>query len=324
MIASNCVIVNGAKKSILLDLQREKYYELTEVLTSILSKKFFKSWDNLNNQEEEFLKFLIEEEVLVLIPESTIEMFPTLDTSYHSSASVSNFIIELSLLNIEYSNRILKDLNTLGCVHLEVRVCEDISFIQLLDYLALIKDTTIEIVDIFLPFIQGKIENIEKLKVHASEVRWIYIYSAPIKDLATLNKKRISNTLYIKQNIDASLCGNISPFYFSINIATFNESKSYNSCLNCKISVDRNGKIKNCPSMNFDYGSIEADNLSKIILNKKYIKYQSIKKDDIKVCKDCEYRYICTDCRAFIEDPQDLKSKPLKCKYNPYTGVWEK
>ena len=42
----------------------------------------------------------------------------------------------------------------------------------------------------------------------------------------------------------------------------------------------------------------------------------------IHVCKDCEFRYICTDCRAYIEDPNDILSKPLKCGYNPYTAEW--
>jgi len=28
------------------------------------------------------------------------------------------------------------------------------------------------------------------------------------------------------------------------------------------------------------------------------------------------------DCRAYIEDPEDINSKSLKCGYNPYTGEW--
>jgi hypothetical protein len=51
-------------------------------------------------------------------------------------------------------------------------------------------------------------------------------------------------------------------------------------------------------------------------------KYWDINKDKIHVCKDCEFRYICTDCRAYVEDPEDILSKPLKCDYNLYTGEW--
>lgn len=45
----------------------------------------------------------------------------------------------------------------------------------------------------------------------------------------------------------------------------------------------------------------------------------SISKSRIKVCKDCEFRHICTDCRAYIDDPNDIYSKPLKCGYDPYS-----
>ena len=49
----------------------------------------------------------------------------------------------------------------------------------------------------------------------------------------------------------------------------------------------------------------------------------NIAKDQIKICKDCEFRYSCSDCRAYLEIPDDIYSKPLKCGYNPYTTEWE-
>jgi hypothetical protein len=32
---------------------------------------------------------------------------------------------------------------------------------------------------------------------------------------------------------------------------------------------------------------------------------------------------MCTDCRVYLQDPNDIYSKPLKCGYNPYTNKWE-
>jgi len=57
--------------------------------------------------------------------------------------------------------------------------------------------------------------------------------------------------------------------------------------------------------------------------NDDFKKYWDITKDDISVCKSCEFRYVCTDCRAFVETPDDLYSEPLKCGYNPATTEWE-
>ena len=45
--------------------------------------------------------------------------------------------------------------------------------------------------------------------------------------------------------------------------------------------------------------------------------------DKIIVCKDCEFRYICTDCRIFIKDNNNIYSQPLHCNYNPYIAKWE-
>jgi hypothetical protein len=52
-------------------------------------------------------------------------------------------------------------------------------------------------------------------------------------------------------------------------------------------------------------------------------KLWQITKNQIDVCKDCEYRYMCTDCRCFIKDPQNIYSQPSKCNYNPYVAKWK-
>lgn len=44
------------------------------------------------------------------------------------------------------------------------------------------------------------------------------------------------------------------------------------------------------------------------------------KKDNIKVCKDCELRYNCIDCRAGHQ--VDNGSKPVGCNYDPYKLIW--
>jgi len=73
------------------------------------------------------------------------------------------------------------------------------------------------------------------------------------------------------------------------------------------------------------YGNIFEDDLLKIVSEKEFQKMWGITKDKIDVCKVCEFRDICTDCRAFTESAEDqLLSKPLKCGYDPYKGLWEK
>ena len=72
--------------------------------------------------------------------------------------------------------------------------------------------------------------------------------------------------------------------------------------------------------MNENFGHISNISLLSVVENLEFKKKWNIKKDQIEICKVCEFRYICTDCRAYTTD--GLYSKPLKCNYDPYKGEW--
>jgi SPASM domain peptide maturase of grasp-with-spasm system len=128
--------------------------------------------------------------------------------------------------------------------------------------------------------------------------------------------------VFITQNsiLNQNSCGIISSKYFSTNLQHFTEAQKHNTCLNRKISIDVNGEIKNCPSMAKSFGNIKDTTLAEAIEKPGFKDLWEINKDKVHVCKDCEFRYICTDCRAYLENPEDIYSKPLKCGYNPYTA----
>ena len=75
--------------------------------------------------------------------------------------------------------------------------------------------------------------------------------------------------------------------------------------------------------MGFDFGNIQNTTLNEALNKTGFKKYWNINKDQIDVCKDCEFRYVCTDCRAYTENPTVNFSKPLKCGYDPYKGIWQ-
>jgi hypothetical protein len=48
-------------------------------------------------------------------------------------------------------------------------------------------------------------------------------------------------------------------------------------------------------------------------------------KDEIAICKDCEYRYMCVDSRLPLYQNEDnLWVLEGECNYNPYTSEWKK
>jgi SPASM domain peptide maturase of grasp-with-spasm system len=134
----------------------------------------------------------------------------------------------------------------------------------------------------------------------------------------------LSKIQFVTKKIENNIhCGMIDSKYFTINKLLYSESQHHNTCLNRKISIDKDGNIKNCPSMAESFGNVKDTTLEEALNKPGFKKYWNINKDQIEVCKDCEFRHICTDCRAYIEDPENQYSKPLKCGYNPYTNVWE-
>ncbi len=128
--------------------------------------------------------------------------------------------------------------------------------------------------------------------------------------------------------ININSCGKVDLKYFNTNIQKVVEAMNYNSCLHKKISIDKYGNIKNCPAMPQSYGNIKELSLEEALNHTEFKKYWNLTKDNIEVCRDCEFRYICTDCRAYTEQSHSNSdgldtSKPLKCGYDPYTGEWK-
>jgi len=131
--------------------------------------------------------------------------------------------------------------------------------------------------------------------------------------------------LFTRQVIDSEKhCGVITPSYLNApTVSNYVESRRFNGCLNRKISIDARGEIRSCPSMHRSFGSSRHRRLDVVIDDQEFTAVWAVSKDQIDVCRQCEFRYICSDCRAYVEDPGNANSKPLKCGYDPATGEWQ-
>ncbi len=225
------------------------------------------------------------------------------------------------------------------CRYLQIRsYSEDFSLKKITQLLEKIKNSTsIEGVDLILKynglnteddycqFFQNNVQ-ISSLYIHFyTTSKSLDVYFDYVGNNESIKNSIVKKIFFTDQRIsNASSCGIISSKYFnSSSIQDFSHNKCYNSCLHKKIAIDQHSNIKNCPSMASNYGNINNTSIVDTARSKSFQKLWSITKDQINVCKDCEFRYVCTDCRAYIEDPKNILSKPLKCGYDPYKGVWE-
>jgi len=112
-------------------------------------------------------------------------------------------------------------------------------------------------------------------------------------------------------------CGVTGDSYCIAEHRLYWESMYYNNCLYKKIAIDKEGYIKNCPSMKERYGHVTETTLTSVVQSDAFRKYWEITKDKIEVCSQCELRYVCQDCRAYTIETGNPYSKPLKCRYDP-------
>lgn len=326
---SCCLITKGHYRSVIYDIQRNTFDFIPNSLYNILdlSRKYnirqLKCKFCQNDEDIdiffEYIEFLLEKEYIFFLTKEQMKNFPKLNLKWDYPAFIIDSIIELGNYNVV---KPIQELTELGCKHLEIR---DFNKTPIETYYLIaneIKNTRISSIHFNISFQEAITESsLTQFCLDYFHVQELIVFNAPCTKIVPLSIP--TYFLYTEEKVhNNSHCGRILPKSFRINLKTFTESQKHNTCLNRKISIDAEGNIKNCPSMTKSYGNIRDTTLREAIEKQGFKDVWYIHKDQIEVCKDCEFRYICTDCRAYIQDPNNIYSKPAKCSYNPYTATW--
>lgn len=327
LLFSNCIPVRGAKRSIICDLQRGQYWFISTSLYDLLSygsiisvkesKRIFKD----NSLIDVNYGFLIENELGFYCSLEETKLFPKIDLTWEDPSIINNAIIDYDGSHQHDYKEIFHELEELGCKHIQLRFFSFIDPLLFNKILSFLEGKRIVSVEIIIPFCNGEFSD-EIISISCKQNRIFNIVFHNSPHSKSLNFNGLSLRFIEKHFDSSSHCGAISKNYFSVNIDAFTESVNFNSCLNKKISIDVMGNIKNCPSMNLSFGHLSANSLLEVAMRIEFKEIWDINKDQIKICSHCEFRYICSDCRAFIKSPDDIYSKPLKCSYNPYIAEW--
>jgi radical SAM protein with 4Fe4S-binding SPASM domain len=294
-------LIRGVTNSILIDIKTSRCYSLEN---NKIKLKIFNNSGSIDKRNRNFIQQLINYKLGCVVP-SVLKNEIRLKNYPETISQLNQMIIEFGIHDDE-KFQIINQAIKLGVDQIECRFSDIYNFFQLE----------------------------KRIKKVAEYCETSIIVYETAENLATINEYFINNDLRVvkilkNENINLNsgcninlYCGFVSNRHFIIDKSIYNLSLKKNSCLYKKISIDNEGNIKNCPSMTESFGNIKDTTLAEAIEKPGFKKYWDINKDKIHVCKDCEFRYICTDCRAYVEDPEDILSKPLKCGYNPYTGEW--
>ena len=110
---------------------------------------------------------------------------------------------------------------------------------------------------------------------------------------------------------------------FKITKTQYIKNHFFNSCWCSKVAITSDGDVLPCIfSRDFVIGNIKKNSLKE--LHGEILKKWSITKNKIEECKECEYKYACSDCRPLaIGINGGVFSKYPRCCYSPREGVWE-
>ncbi|MBK7093798.1 MAG: grasp-with-spasm system SPASM domain peptide maturase [Saprospiraceae bacterium] len=323
-------MVKGFTRTLFCDIQRNSYRFIPNELYDLLNNSRGKSLDEIKKSYENKFDEVIEENLNLLEQEEFIfftdhpEWFPKLSLEWDEPTVLTNAIIDIDPNNPHDFGKIWKQLSKLGCEHIQIRSFKEYNIALLEEIINKIGSLRIISIEIIIPYDNSRIEkDYIDFVDRQPRIFSLILHSAPENRTVYLSENKMGNVFFSKEILfSKNQCGKISTDFFNVNIKSFTEAHHHNTCLNRKISIDAEGNIRNCPSMPQSFGNIKDTTLQQALDHPDFKKYWNHKKDEIEVCRDCEFRYICTDCRAYLEDPQNEYSKPLKCGYDPYTGEW--
>jgi len=322
--------VKGYVRSTICDLQRNQVYPIPNILCEILQDPNFSTVEDVRTYygEEhrevinEYFSFLVEQELIFFT--KSPKSFPALSLQWHNPSCITNAILDIGFPVAYDVKKVLCQLDELGCRKIEIRSYDRMTptiFSDLLNTTTESVFNSIGIVTRFAPDVSEQAW--QQLCDNHPRITSIIVHDSPDSKEITSNTLLTPIKFVGMQISGAHCCGVIHPDYFTSLMEPVSEAHHYNSCLNRKIGIDLEGNIKNCPSMAQSFGHVSNSTLAEIVHQSDFQRVWHIAKDEVDICRDCEFRYVCTDCRAYLENPQDEFSKPLKCGYNPYTGEWE-
>ena len=326
---SCCIPVKGYRRSFIYDLQRPKSSnaipnDLYDILVSFPKKSVEEIKGYYHHQFDEtidsYFEFLLEREFAYVFEKEELVHFPAIENVWDSPSEVTNSILCVTKSGLPTLRPVLVQLSDLRCDAVQFLIYDAVSIGDLMLLASQFDGLRIFSVELLLN--HSELFDYAALPSFLDEnprIRRVVIGGCTDEFVVSDNRISLSSGRLDFQNG----CGKIAPQYFSIGMGTFFEGQHHNTCLNRKVCLDTEGNIMNCPFMGICYGNIRDVTLKDAISMKGFTDLWDISKDEIDVCKDCEFRYMCTDCRCFVKHSENVFSQPSKCTYNPYVALWE-
>lgn len=328
VLYASCIPVRGYTRSLIYRLQEAQYNFIPNSLCDLLLAEnghlhVPKILANLSNDDQyifnDYIQFLIDKRLAFWT--NTPDLFPRMKDDWESPSLITNAVICIEEIDIAYLLSLVKQLEDLLCQCIELRFQTYFSHKAALQILSLFDHSIIESIEILVINYNDwyDIQWQESIVEHYPRVKRITLYNSKNYYKNIINDVIIE---HIPQPFLEEKCGTVTHRSLIFSFSFYTEAIHFNSCLNRKLCVDSHGNIKNCPCSTHFFGNIQNDSLQSVVRTPEFQSLGKISKDMIEICKFCEFRYACPDCRIHTVHRKRL-SHPEYCKYNPFIGRWE-
>lgn len=329
----NIIPVRGYGRSVLMDLYMGKFLFIPNYFCDFLlenqsQKLQWKDFVNIGDSESdqieitELVKYLIEADILVEVDPDLLEGLSVEHPTKTEDSLINDCIIELSAESNWNLGYFLSEIDRIGVKFLEIRFLDFEAFEEFRPLIQLaLQQHAIEFLHMIVPFATKLDQILMSEMLDFRRLNQLTIYDSPVE--FRLEGVPFQINFSTQANIDHSTCGCVDPAYFGYNAPSYYDKRKNNSCLSHKLSIDQYGDIRNCPSKKDSFGKLSDIDLERTIRLKEFQKEWHITKESILICSECEFRWMCSDCRVFIQDESNPLSKPSKCGYNPFISLWK-
>lgn len=154
---ANCILVKGAKRIVICDLQRQDIFFINTPLYQILtgfseySPEDIKA--NLDYKYNEFVnksfQFLIDNDLGFFSTEH--DNFPNIDLKWDYPGQISNAIIEIDSESDYDMIKLFNSIQQLGCKWIQLRFYDKIEEEKLVEYLEYLNHSSIRNIEMYIP-----------------------------------------------------------------------------------------------------------------------------------------------------------------------------
>lgn len=319
-----CKIVKGANRTAIYDLQRLNFYfipnSVIEVFIDYENKKIETLFTDYSTQKEQLIKYfdyLLSNEIIFLTDNR--ETFPVMSSVFEKPHFLDFLYIEIDYLQ-KFKIDFLENLiDRTGVDHMVI-ISTSNSIKNFETVLNLLDDSRVKLITFISIFHDNLIKKATNLKTRYERLKKIVFFNSPVEYLKIDEDEDIE---YFNNTLGERLTRRIMGVNnFTLNIKSYLESLKYNLYFNRKAYINNIGDVKPSYIHEEYFGNIENENFKEIIFKDGFQDFWKLTKDQIEVCKDCEFRYMCPDNRI----PINSKNKyyhHTDCNYNPYTNAWK-